>query len=147
MTVYAQHLAWLHAHPKRPERGNKKGEHQKTQSRMESLGESHPLLKMPKADRVVIDAWSDMGLVDYGGMGKIPLKWSEILAYSTQSKSNLTAWESKQVQRISRVYCSFYQEAENPKCRTPHKLANVKQTIQMIRNSVDEQMDKFDSMF
>ena len=59
----------------------------------------------------MIAAFQDCGLADNGGMAKTPLSWQEVKAYSDLTKTNLTAWEAKQVVYMSRAYCSMNHEA------------------------------------
>lgn len=113
---------------------------------MEKLSDDNPLLLMPAADTLLITAWQELGLFDSGGMGQAPLKWSEIKFYSDQSGRKLSSWESRQVRSMSEAYCSFAHLAENRLCQPPYRKW-VGDEKEQVRKSVNDQLDKFDSMF
>lgn len=46
-----------------------------------------------------------------GGMGFVPLTWSEVAAYSNQSAVELSGWESAQIVEMSRAYTSTLAQA------------------------------------
>ena len=60
---------------------------------------------MPPPDRIIVSAFNWLGYALDGGMGKVPLTWSEVGAYSLHSGANLTPWEAEQVVMMSRQYC------------------------------------------
>lgn len=61
----------------------------------------------------------DAGPAMYGGMGDAPLTHSEINAYKTNTKTELTAWEARTLRRLSSVYLSESSKAQEPDCPEP----------------------------
>lgn len=89
-------------------------------SRAKMYGSSNPILKMPDCDTVVKNAFLSCGCALNGGMGLIPLTWSELDAYVRRSKVDLSAWESDHVIMMSREYCAFIQKAKSETCVQPY---------------------------
>ena len=54
-------------------------------------------------------------------MGRTPITWQELKAYSDLSKVELTSWESERVISMSRAYCSMIVEAgDNRAMKAPY---------------------------
>jgi len=109
-------LAWLHAAPKQNEKDTS------PKARMESIRESGGEVELPDLETVEYLAawWQDIGMVESGGMGQIPLSSGEVIAWATGTGRHLTPWEFSTLRQMSRAYLQMAQEAEQWTCPAPY---------------------------
>lgn len=67
----------------------------------------------------VITYWQDLGVVESGAMGPIPLSAKEILSWQQCSGIHLQPWEFKVLRDMSRLYLIQHEESKNPECSPP----------------------------
>lgn len=69
-------------------------------------------------------------------MSMVPLTWQEVDSFVNRSGYKLNGWESEQIITMSRVYCSFSQDAKELGCPPPYQEGEI------IIDSMDEIRDK-----
>lgn len=67
----------------------------------------------------VITYWHDLGVVESGAMGPIPLSAKEILSWQECTGIDLQAWEFRVLREMSRRYLIQYEESKKPECSPP----------------------------
>lgn len=67
----------------------------------------------------VITYWHDLGVVESGAMGPIPLSSKEILSWQECSGIELEAWEFRVLRDMSRRYLIQHEESKKPECPPP----------------------------
>ena len=67
----------------------------------------------------VITYWHDLGVVESGAMGPIPLSSKEILSWQECTGIDLQAWEFRVLREMSRRYLIQYEESKKPECSPP----------------------------
>jgi hypothetical protein len=67
----------------------------------------------------VITYWHDLGVVESGGMGPIPLSSKEILSWQECTGVDLQAWEFRVLREMSRRYLIQSEESKKPECPPP----------------------------
>lgn len=67
----------------------------------------------------VITYWHDLGVVESGAMGPIPLSSKEILSWQECTGVELEAWEFRVLRDMSRRYLIQYEESKKPECPPP----------------------------
>jgi len=78
----------------------------------------------------------EAGPVLSGGMGASSLTHSEILAYQANTGTRLTAWEAREIRRLSRVYLDEAHKAEEPDCPQPYQAEQTPETKAQISAKV-----------
>lgn len=109
-------MAWLQA-PVDPD-----FKHKKTyESRLEKFDENAEELKYePEAySTYIINIANSIGLYLNSGYGPIPLTWSEILSWSTLTKTKITPWEATLVMKLSKSFVSQLSISKSPSCISP----------------------------
>lgn len=67
----------------------------------------------------VITYWHDLGIVEAGAMGPIPLSAKEILSWQECTGIDLQAWEFRVLREMSRRYLIQHEESKKPECSPP----------------------------
>lgn len=67
----------------------------------------------------VITYWQDLGMVEMGAMGPIPLSASEIISWQQCTGVDLEAWEYRAIKQMSQAYLMQAKESEKPECEPP----------------------------
>ena len=67
----------------------------------------------------VITYWHDLGVVESGAMGPIPLSSKEILSWQECTGVELEAWEFRVLRDMSRRYLIQHEESKKPECPPP----------------------------
>lgn len=104
----------------------------KPKARADSIKEGNPLLDLPDADRYIISAWRDMGLVDSSAGELSPLSFTEIKSYS-DSVQQLDEFECSQIRIMSREYMSEKHESTQSKLRSSPLEKEVKGFVFKMR--------------
>ena len=67
----------------------------------------------------VITYWQDLGMVEMGGMGSIPLTAKEIISWQQCTGVELAAWEYRAIKQMSQAYLMQSKESEKLDCEPP----------------------------
>lgn len=67
----------------------------------------------------VITYWHDLGVVEAGAMGPIPLSSKEILSWQECTGIELQPWEFRALREMSRSYLIQHEESKKPECPPP----------------------------
>lgn len=119
LNLYAKQLAWLYATPKHHK------DEEDPKSRVNSLDKNHPANTLPEIDPFLAKCFQLAGICLSGGMSVIPLTWQELDSFISRSGYILDGWESEQIINMSRVYCSFSQDAKELGCPAPYQDGKV----------------------
>lgn len=118
-------MAWLAATPKPPE-GMKKAERwdsidpAEKMSRAERMGKVAAEAAMPPNPMPhMVERFIEMGMVEAGGMGTVPLSWSTLSAWSQMTGVRLCPWEARTIRRLSVDYLAEGRRAEDMTCPPP----------------------------
>lgn len=92
---------------------------------------------MPEAAALhMIDYFTEVGPLVYGGMSAAPLPETEIAAWQSNTGIELSNWEARTLRSMSKAYLLEMQAAKDPARRPPFG--------QLQRNpNVDTQLDAF----
>lgn len=113
-------MAWLNATPKPVEVTGQPPVKTPSLSRFQQMGGEKATLPMPPNPAPHIIGWlTEIGLVDGGGMGMAPLRWSEIAAWQAVSGVTLEPWAARLIRRLSVEYVAMSRKAENENCPSP----------------------------
>lgn len=63
----------------------------------------------------------ECGPVNNGGMGQVPLTWTDIKDWSGLMGVDVTGWEAGVLKRLSSAYLSEYQQAKDPGRPAPYR--------------------------
>lgn len=89
-------------------------------SRIEAMGDRADELEYPPCDAgYLIKYLFDVGPVDAGGMGPMPLSHREIEAWQRNTGIELTAWEAGMLRKMSKEFLAMSQDATSPTCPPP----------------------------
>ncbi|MFT0532271.1 hypothetical protein ACMHYJ_05460 [Castellaniella hirudinis] len=89
-------------------------------SRREEIGDSIEDLEHPPCDAGYLVTWLfDVGPVGFGGMGAVPLSYTEIEAWQRLKGIELSAWENHMLHDLSKVYLGMLEDAKQPSCPIP----------------------------
>lgn len=67
----------------------------------------------------VVGYWQDLGIVECGGMGPVPLSACEIMAWQHGTGNELQFWEFNALRQMSRAYLSQAHDSEKIECPPP----------------------------
>ena len=134
--MYAMHLGWLNA--PQDARDNK--------SRIEDFGKEHPICKLPDADWLVTEHFREVGPCLGVGMGAYAVTWQEIQSYSEMSCSSLTAWESRQIRMMSKLYCNYLIIGKKP-CEPPYQREFDEDDIKAQNDSINKILEEEERRF
>lgn len=67
----------------------------------------------------VVGYWHDLGIVECGGMGPVPLSAREIMAWQHGTGNELQFWEFNALRQMSRAYLSQAHDSEKIECPPP----------------------------
>ena len=111
-------MAWLYASPKQ----NDKDENPKSRIwKFENDDKHNPANNLPYTDSFLAKCFQLSGMCLSGAMSMVPLTWCEVSAFIQTSGYSLSGWESEQIINMSRVYCSFSQDAKELGCPAPYQ--------------------------
>jgi len=79
-----------------------------------------PLLPDVGDAEYVITYWQDLGMVEMGAMGPVPLSAREILSWQECTGVELSAWEYRAIKQMSQAYLMQAKESEKPECEPPY---------------------------
>lgn len=68
----------------------------------------------------VITYWHELGVVESGGMGPVPLSSKEILSWQECTGIDLQSWEFRVLREMSRRYLIQAEESKKPECSPPY---------------------------
>lgn len=68
----------------------------------------------------LISYWQELGMVELGGMGPIPLSANEVCAWCAGSGVVLDAWEFRSIREMSRAYLSQAHDSQQIDCPAPY---------------------------
>ena len=136
LSLYAQHIGWLHSRPKRHEKETS------PPARIDGLRKDDPLRDLPECDEVVLSAFIAVGRSSFTGEAHVPITWSEVESYSRMSGAMLTPWEANQVINMSRIYCSTKAEATNDPMMPPPYMDDSEEYLERTRKSVSDQIKR-----
>jgi len=68
----------------------------------------------------LIAYWQELGMVELGGMGPIPLSAKEVCAWCDGSGVALCSWEFKIIREMSRAYLSQAHDSQQIDCPAPY---------------------------
>lgn len=108
LTLYVRQLAWLYAVPQ-PPKGTKQAEkgEPNTLSRFDQMRRGNVTPQMPPCPMPHFIEWfTDIGMVESGGMGPAPLSWREISEWQANMAVTLEPWEAKLLRELSVAYLS-----------------------------------------
>jgi len=119
----------LHSTPKR---------HSKDENppcRLDALEDDDPARTVPEIDSFIAQCFEAVGMFLSGGMGMTPLTWVEMDSFLKRSGYLLNGWESEQIIKMSKLYCSMVNAGKEIDCPAPHNLAATDETA-LERNRV-----------
>ena len=67
----------------------------------------------------VITYWQDLGMVEMGAMGPVPLSAREIISWQQCTGVELTSWEYRAIKQMSQAYLMQAKDSEKPECVPP----------------------------
>lgn len=111
--MYAEHLAWLQATP--THENNKI----KSVPRINSMNDDNVYKQLPKADEFIIMCFHLLD-VCRSGDSLTPFTWTDVRDFNLQSGYNLDGWQSEQLVKMSRYFCSFFNKAKDVNCTPPY---------------------------
>jgi len=81
--------------------------------RYELLSEDDFRRKLPAIEYCddLLVAFRDSGMISSGGMGAVPLSWLEVNAMNDGGCYGLSAWDKRQIMKMSVAYCSMSHKA------------------------------------
>ncbi len=68
----------------------------------------------------VITYWHDLGVIEAGAMGPVPLSSKEILSWQECTGIDLQTWEFRVLREMSRKYLIQSEESKKPECPPPY---------------------------
>ncbi len=74
---------------------------------------------MPDADQFLLYTFREIGMADSKGMQLTPLSFTELDAYCSRLKVDLTPWESMLIISMSRNYVNWLNKGTDPECISP----------------------------
>ncbi len=83
----------------------------------------------------LVDIWHDMGRVTSGGMGPVPLSWSEMQSWQDLTGVVLQPWELQMIRLMSTAYAGQSADAQEADCPAPY---NVVESVD--RESVEKRL-------
>ena len=86
---------------------------------MERFAGGHQQGTLPDADQYIVQAFIALGLCISGGMGIVPLSWTEIDAFLRRSSYELDDFEAEIVFNMSRAYVSWLNKGADINCFSP----------------------------
>jgi hypothetical protein len=122
LTLYARQLAWFRSIPVvKQEKSVASGDKQAELTRAEKIQKNggKPLMPDVGDAEYVITYWQDLGMVEMGAMGPIPLSAREILSWQECTGVELEAWEYRAIKQMSQTYLMQAKESEKPECVPP----------------------------
>ncbi len=80
------------------------------------------LIKMPDPGDAayLIEFLMEIGPVNSGQSGPIPVSWSDINAWQQATGTILTGQELVQIRELSKLYCSQYHDSMDRNCPAPY---------------------------
>ena len=123
LTLYARQLAWVRSIPiAKQEKSVANSDKQTELTRAEKIQKNggRPLLPDVGDAEYVITYWQDLGMVEMGAMGPIPLSAREILSWQECTGVELSAWEYRAIKQMSQSYLMQAKESEKPECEPPY---------------------------
>ena len=89
-------------------------------SRLEQMkADKIPVLMPPNPAPELISRLVEIGLTEQGGMGAVPLKWSELDAWCNRTGVDLPPWEARLYRHLSVEYLRELHKAESEDCSPP----------------------------
>lgn len=79
-----------------------------------------PLFPYVGDAQYVITYWQDIGVVEAGAMGPVPLSSKEIASWQECSGVELQPWEFRVLREMSRRYLIQAEESKKPECPPPY---------------------------
>lgn len=122
LSLYARQLAWFRSIPVvKQEKSVASGDKQAELTRAEKIQKNggKPLMPDVGDAEYVITYWQDLGMVEMGAMGPIPLSAREILSWQQCTGVELEAWEYRAIKQMSQTYLMQAKESEKPECVPP----------------------------
>jgi hypothetical protein len=122
LTLYARQLAWFKAIPVvKQEKSVASGDKQAELTRAEKIQKNggKPLMPDVGDAEYVITYWQDLGMVEMGAMGPVPLSAREIISWQQCTGVELTAWEYRAIKQMSQAYLMQSKDSEKPECEPP----------------------------
>ena len=123
LTLYARQLAWFRSIPiAKQEKSVASADKQTELTRAEKIQKNggRPLLPDVGDAEYVITYWQDLGMVEMGAMGPVPLSAREILSWQECTGVELSAWEYRAIKQMSQAYLMQAKESEKPECEPPY---------------------------
>lgn len=119
--THVRYLAWLQAVPESPRpKKAERGAMLQPPSRIEAMGERADDLEYPPCDAgYLVKYLFDVGPVEAGGMGPVPLSHTEIEAWQRNTGIELSRWEACTLRDLSKAYLAMSQDATHPSCPPP----------------------------
>lgn len=122
LILYARQLAWFRSIPiAKQEKSVATADKQAELTRAEKIQKNggRPLLPDVGDAEYVITYWQDLGMVEMGAMGPVPLSAREIISWQQCSGVELEAWEFRAIRQMSQSYLMQAKESEKPECEPP----------------------------
>lgn len=114
-------LGWLHSVPQPPagsERAKRAAPNK--MSRIDRMKADNVTPQMPPNPMPHFVEWFfEIGIVDAGGMGPVPLSWRTILDWQDAVGIELSPWEAKLMRDLSVAYVTEKTRGENETCPAP----------------------------
>ncbi len=111
LSLYVRQVAWLLAIPRVK---SAQGAETKLPARIEPFKaqKTDPPLP-PITAQHVYDWLMQVGPVEAGGMGQVPISWATIHAWSALTFTRLSSWEARMLRRLSSDYLAEIHAAED----------------------------------
>lgn len=100
-----------------------------------ALDEESTFLKLPEIEgaEYIVGLLQEAGLVSNGGMGVVPLTWSEIESWHRFTQLDLSIWERLMIRTLSEEYASELHRASAKDAPAPYVHVNE---VQIDRKAV-----------
>lgn len=138
-------VAWLNATPKASRPPSTRHKSRKTddappptrREKLQADGQEHPLPD-PGPARYLLDVLFDVGPLQPGGTGAVPLDYVQLLAWQQCHKSQLSSWDFEQLRALSCAYFSEQQRAQDPHASAPGSLQETPEQQEERRERVSK---------
>jgi hypothetical protein len=122
LILYARQLAWFRSVPViKQEKSVASADKHIELSRAEKIQKNggKPLMPDVGDAHYLIAYWQDLGMVEMGAMGPVPLSAREINSWQDCTGVDLEAWEFRAIKQMSQSYLMQAKESEKPECDPP----------------------------
>ncbi len=134
-------LAWLHAVPKPPEGTTRAkvaaADGAPRLSRYDQMKKNRVPLEMPPNPVPhIVARLIEIGITQPGGMGPVPLSWTEIANWQRDTGVCLEPWEARLMRHLSIAYLGELAKAESENCPPPFRVEVSQREMEIELNQL-----------